>query len=107
MERGEKAVMRIESPEQAKENPAYYQALTDLLYQLADDDLLISFRGAEWLGLAPHIEADLAYSSITQNTMGNASMYYHLIVNLCLVEDQKDTSLYSSHVSHMYVVYLS
>src|SRR5699024_5937219 len=82
MERGEKTVMRIESPEQAKENPAYYQALTDLLYQLADDDLLISFRGAEWLGLAPHIEADLAYSSITQNTMGHASMYYGLLEDL-------------------------
>lgn len=82
MERGEETVMRVESPEQAKENHAYYQALTELLYQLADDDLLISFRGAEWLGLAPHIEADLAYSSITQNTMGHASMYYQLLEEL-------------------------
>lgn len=35
------------------------QALIDLLYQCADDDLLVSFRGSEWLGLAPHIEADV------------------------------------------------
>lgn len=82
MERGEEAVKHVKSPEEAKQDQSYYQALTELLYQLADDDLLISFRGSEWLGLAPHIEADLAFSSITQNTMGHAAMYYQLLEEL-------------------------
>ncbi|WP_047985779.1 1,2-phenylacetyl-CoA epoxidase subunit PaaC [Ornithinibacillus californiensis] len=72
----------IETPEQAKQDATYYQALRELLLQLADDDLLISFRGSEWLGLAPHIEEDVAYSSITQNTMGHAVMYYNLLEEL-------------------------
>ncbi|MBC5635471.1 phenylacetate-CoA oxygenase subunit PaaC [Ornithinibacillus sp. BX22] len=69
----------IETPDQAKQDPTYFQALKELLFQLADDDLLIAFRGSEWLGLAPHIEEDVAYSSITQNTMGHAVMYYNLL----------------------------
>ncbi|WP_010097795.1 1,2-phenylacetyl-CoA epoxidase subunit PaaC [Ornithinibacillus scapharcae] len=72
----------VETAEQAKQNPEYLKALKELLYQLADDDLLISFRGAEWLGLAPHVEEDVAYSSITQNTMGHAVMYYNLLEEL-------------------------
>ena len=74
--------MIIETPEQAKQDASYYQALRELLFQLADDDFLISFRGSEWLGLAPHIEEDVAYSSITQNTMGHAVMYYNLLEDL-------------------------
>ena len=55
------------------------EALKELLFQLADDDFLISYRGSEWLGLAPHIEEDVASSSITQDTMGHATMYYNLL----------------------------
>ncbi len=53
--------------------------IIDLLKQLADDDYLFSFRSSEWLGLAPHIEEDVASSSITQDMMGHASMYYELL----------------------------
>jgi ring-1,2-phenylacetyl-CoA epoxidase subunit PaaC len=63
-------------------NVEYKKALVELLYQLADDDLLISYRGSEWLGLVPHIEEDVAYSSITQNTMGHAAIYYQLLEEL-------------------------
>lgn len=53
--------------------------LADLLKQLADDDYLLSFRSSEWLGLAPHIEEDVASASISQDMMGHASMYYGLL----------------------------
>ncbi|WP_026907881.1 1,2-phenylacetyl-CoA epoxidase subunit PaaC [Paucisalibacillus globulus] len=72
----------IETAELAKQDATYLQALKELLFQLADDDLLIAFRGSEWLGLAPHVEEDVAYSSITQNTMGHAAMYYNLLEEL-------------------------
>lgn len=58
------------------------EALQALLFQLADDDFLFSYRASEWLGLAPHIEEDVASSSITQDTMGHAAMYYKLLEDL-------------------------
>src|SRR5690625_4909947 len=83
MEQGEsKMSKRIETAEEAKQDKAYQDALVELLYQFADDDLIISFRGSEWLGLAPHIEEDVAFSSITQNTMGHAAMFYELLEEL-------------------------
>ncbi|SFE71165.1 1,2-phenylacetyl-CoA epoxidase subunit PaaC [Alteribacillus iranensis] len=72
----------IETPEQAKQDRTYHEALVDLVYQFADDDFIISFRGSEWLGLAPHIEEDVAFSSITQNTMGHAFLFYQLLEEL-------------------------
>ncbi|WP_349305571.1 1,2-phenylacetyl-CoA epoxidase subunit PaaC [Bacillus sp. FJAT-49736] len=67
------------TPEEAIQNNEYKTALIELLYQLADDDFILSFRGSEWLGLAPHIEEDIAYASINQATMGHAVMYYELL----------------------------
>lgn len=72
----------IQTAEEAKQDKAYAEALTELLYQLGDDDFIISYRGSEWLGIAPHIEEDVAYSSITQNTMGHAAMFYQLLEEL-------------------------
>ncbi|MBU8878664.1 phenylacetate-CoA oxygenase subunit PaaC [Bacillus sp. FJAT-29790] len=60
----------------------YKSALTALLYQLADDDFILAYRGSEWLGLAPHIEEDVAFSSISQDTMGHAAMFYQLLEEL-------------------------
>ncbi|MBM7554256.1 1,2-phenylacetyl-CoA epoxidase subunit PaaC [Thalassobacillus pellis] len=72
----------MKSPQEVNADPAYKQALTELLYQLADDDFVLAFRGSEWLGLAPHIEEDVAFSSINQDTMGHAAMYYQLLEDL-------------------------
>ncbi|WP_144558326.1 1,2-phenylacetyl-CoA epoxidase subunit PaaC [Shouchella miscanthi] len=62
------------------------EALTELLLQLGDDDFIYAFRGAEWLGLAPHIEEDVASASISQNSMGHAVMFYELAGTLGLSE---------------------
>lgn len=72
----------IQNAEHAQQDPLYKEALTELLYQFADDDFIVSFRGSEWLGLAPHIEEDVAFSSITQNTMGHATFFYQLLEDL-------------------------
>ncbi|MFS0689241.1 1,2-phenylacetyl-CoA epoxidase subunit PaaC [Sporosarcina sp. 179-K 8C2 HS] len=58
------------------------EAIISLLFQLADDDFLYAYRGSEWLGLAPHIEEDVASSSISQDSMGHAAMYYKLLEDL-------------------------
>ncbi|RDU35789.1 phenylacetate-CoA oxygenase subunit PaaI [Neobacillus piezotolerans] len=66
----------------AAELPGYREALAELLYQLADDDFIVAYRGSEWLGLAPHIEEDVAFSSISQDTMGHAAIFYKLLEEL-------------------------
>jgi len=78
-------------------DPVFEEHLKDLLYQLADDDFLFSFRGSEWLGLAPHIEEDIAFSSISQDTMGHATMYYELLEKL---ENRKSDELAHLRPSH-------
>ncbi len=62
-----------------KQNPEYLSALKDLLLQIADDDFIMAFRGSEWLGLAPHIEEDVAFSSISQDMMGHAVLFYEML----------------------------
>jgi ring-1,2-phenylacetyl-CoA epoxidase subunit PaaC len=57
-------------------------ALIDLLYQLADDDLVIGHRDSEWMGLAPHIEEDIAFASIAQDEVGHATIFYRLLEEL-------------------------
>lgn len=63
-------------------SPEYKKALIELLFQLADDDFLFAYRGSEWLGLAPHIEEDVASSSISQDSMGHAAIFYKLLEEL-------------------------
>jgi ring-1,2-phenylacetyl-CoA epoxidase subunit PaaC len=73
---------RIETAEQAKQHPEYLAALKELLFQMADDDFILAYRGSEYLGLAPHIEEDVAFSSMSQDTMGHAVMFYEMLEEL-------------------------
>lgn len=57
-------------------------AVIDLLYRLADDDLIIGHRNSEWTGLGPILEADIAFSSMAQDEMGHATAYYRLLHEL-------------------------
>jgi ring-1,2-phenylacetyl-CoA epoxidase subunit PaaC len=54
-------------------------ALVSLLTALADDELILGHRHSEWTGFAPHIEEDVAFSSIAQDEIGHAGAYYMLI----------------------------
>ncbi|MGH2684535.1 MAG: 1,2-phenylacetyl-CoA epoxidase subunit PaaC, partial [Actinomycetota bacterium] len=49
-----------------------------LLLSVADDELVIGHRHAEWTGWAPYLEEDLAFSSIGQDEMGHARLLYEL-----------------------------
>jgi ring-1,2-phenylacetyl-CoA epoxidase subunit PaaC len=49
-----------------------------LLLALGDDELILGHRHSEWTGWAPHIEEDLAFSSIAQDEMAHARMLYGL-----------------------------
>lgn len=57
-------------------------ALRALLLALADDELIIGHRHSEWTGHAPHIEEDVAFSSIAQDEIGHAAAYYSLVAEM-------------------------
>jgi ring-1,2-phenylacetyl-CoA epoxidase subunit PaaC len=52
---------------------------TELLLALADDELVMGHRHAEWLGLSPFLEEDLTMASIAQDELGHARALYGLI----------------------------
>ena len=58
------------------------EALVGLLTALADDELILGHRHSEWTGFAPHLEEDVAFSSIAQDEIGHASAYFSLIGTL-------------------------
>lgn len=70
----------IEGPDNL--NDATRTALIDLLYRLADDELIIGHRNAEWTGLGPILEADIAFSSMAQDEMGHALTFYQMLHEL-------------------------
>src|SRR6187551_1686534 len=45
---------------------------------MADDELILGHRHAQWTGWAPHIEEDLAFSSIAQDEMAHARLLFQL-----------------------------
>src|SRR5207245_8651410 len=49
-----------------------------LLLALADDELIIGHRHSEWTGWVPHLEENLAFSSIAQDEMAHARLLYGL-----------------------------
>ena len=51
---------------------------TDLLLDLADDELFLGWLNSEWTGIAPFLEEDVAFSSIAQNEIGHARALYEL-----------------------------
>jgi ring-1,2-phenylacetyl-CoA epoxidase subunit PaaC len=62
--------------------PEAHRHLAELLWQLADDDFVVAERASEWIGLAPHLEEDIAFASIAQDEMGHAVLYYSLLEEL-------------------------
>jgi ring-1,2-phenylacetyl-CoA epoxidase subunit PaaC len=52
--------------------------LTDLLLEIADDELVLGWRNSEWTGIAPFLEEDVAFSSIAQGEIGHARALYEL-----------------------------
>ena len=49
------------------------------LLEIADDELILGWRDSEWTGIAPLLEEDVAFSSISQNEIGHARALYQLV----------------------------
>lgn len=57
-------------------------AFASLLTALGDDELVLGHRHSEWTGYAPHLEEDVAFSSIAQDEIGHATAYYSLLAKV-------------------------
>jgi ring-1,2-phenylacetyl-CoA epoxidase subunit PaaC len=62
--------------------PEARDALTGLLLTMADDEFVIGFWDSEWTGIAPLLEEDVAFSSIAQDELGHARVWYEMIAQL-------------------------
>ncbi len=58
------------------------ESLVAMLTALADDELILGHRHSEWTGFAPHIEEDVAFSSIAQDELGHAAAYYAIVASV-------------------------
>ena len=58
------------------------EPLVSLLTALGDDELILGHRHSEWTGFAPHLEEDVAFSSIAQDEIGHAAAYYSMVAKL-------------------------
>ena len=58
------------------------ESLVSVLLSLGDDELVLGHRHSEWTGFAPHIEEDVAFSSIAQDEIGHAAAYYGIVARI-------------------------
>ena len=64
-------------------------AIKELLYKMADDQLIIGHRNSEWTGLGPILEEDISFSSMAQDKIGQSQTLYTLLHELG--EQEPDT----------------
>lgn len=63
-------------------NDKQKSAVKDLLYRMADDQLILGHRNSEWTGLGPILEEDIAFSSMAQDKLGQAQVLYEILTKL-------------------------
>ncbi|MBL7834906.1 MAG: phenylacetate-CoA oxygenase subunit PaaC [Cyclobacteriaceae bacterium] len=57
-------------------------ALKELLYKIADDQLILGHRNSEWTGFGPLLEEDIAFSSMAQDKVGQSYALYQMLQTL-------------------------
>ena len=58
------------------------EALKELLYKMADDQLIIGHRNSEWTGFGPILEEDIAFSSMAQDKIGQSWQLFKILNEL-------------------------
>lgn len=58
------------------------QALQTYVLAIADDELILGHRDAEWTGHAPLIEEDIAFANIAQDEIGHAQSWLRIYESL-------------------------
>ena len=56
--------------------------MVNVLLCVADDKLFLGHRNSDWTGIAPILEADIAFSSLAQDDIAHAGAFYDLISSI-------------------------
>jgi ring-1,2-phenylacetyl-CoA epoxidase subunit PaaC len=75
-------------------------ALKELLYKMADDQLILGHRNSEWTGMGPLLEEDIAFSSMAQDKVGQSLALYTLLQQVG--EDEPDTIAFTRPASQFH-----
>ncbi len=68
-------------------------ARAQLLLVLADDELVFGHRASHWTGVAPSLEEDLAFSTIAQDEINHADVWYQVLIGLEVTGDAQRTAV--------------
>jgi ring-1,2-phenylacetyl-CoA epoxidase subunit PaaC len=63
-------------------DPLTRNAIAELLLTMADDEFVLGFCDSEWTGIAPMLEEDVAFSSLSQDEIGHARIWYEMLAQL-------------------------
>ncbi|HET9486946.1 MAG TPA: 1,2-phenylacetyl-CoA epoxidase subunit PaaC [Chryseosolibacter sp.] len=72
-------------------------AVKELLYKIADDQLILGHRNSEWTGMGPLLEEDIAFSSMAQDKIGQSLALYTILQQLG--EPPPDTIAFTRNAS--------
>ena len=75
-------------------------AVKDLLFKIADDQLILGHRSSEWIGLGPLLEEDIAFASKAQDKVGQSLAFYKLLEELG--EAEPDITAFSRGASEFH-----
>lgn len=85
-------------------NEEHVAAAKDLLYKMADDQLILGHRNSEWTGLGPLLEEDIAFSSMAQDKIGQSEHLYGLLHQLG--ESDPDTVAFTRNAEQFHCCHL-
>lgn len=75
-------------------------AIKELLYKMADDQLILGHRNSEWTGFGPLLEEDIAFSSMAQDKVGQSYALYQLLHQLG--EQEPDTVAFTRNANQFH-----
>ncbi|MDH4089807.1 MAG: phenylacetate-CoA oxygenase subunit PaaC [Cyclobacteriaceae bacterium] len=76
------------------------EVIKELLYKIADDQLILGHRNSEWTGFGPLLEEDIAFSSMAQDKVGQSLALYQILNELG--EQPPDTVAFMRHAERFH-----
>jgi ring-1,2-phenylacetyl-CoA epoxidase subunit PaaC len=75
-------------------------AIKELIYKIADDQLILGHRNSEWTGFGPLLEEDIAFSSMAQDKVGQSYALYQILATLG--EQDPDTVAFTRNANQFH-----